>query len=135
MYLNKRWLTPKSCRQFQSRLKTSDRPVLKNKRKIFKIQSLISVADNKKNKRRAHKIVCYWEVVKIGVWRKLKNSVPSILHKPSMDKFIKYFETNYMNGCFAGMWNHYETEGPKTNNHIEAYNLYLIHTVFSFIRL
>ena len=48
----------------------------------------------------------------IGIWGKLKNSVPSVLHKPSMDKFVKYFETHYMNGCFAGMWNHYETEGP-----------------------
>jgi hypothetical protein len=37
--------------KIHSRLKTGDRPVLKNKRKIFKIQSLISVADNIKNKR------------------------------------------------------------------------------------
>ena len=29
-----------------------------------------------------------------------------------------------MNGCFAGMWDHYKKEGPKTN-HIEGYNLCL----------
>jgi len=61
----------------------------------------------------------------LGIWGILKNSVPSVLHKPSMHKFIKYFETHYMNGCFAEMWNHYETEGPKTNDQIEGYNLCL----------
>jgi hypothetical protein len=61
----------------------------------------------------------------IGIWGKFKNSVPSVLHKPSIDKFVKYFETHYMNGCFAGIWNRYEKEGPKTNNHIEGYNLCL----------
>ena len=40
-------------------------------------------------------------------------------------KFIRYFNHFYMEGPFNGMWSHYETEGPRTNNQIEAYNLAL----------
>jgi hypothetical protein len=40
-------------------------------------------------------------------------------------KFIRYFNHFYMEGPFNGMWSHYKTEGPRTNNQIEAYNLAL----------
>ena len=56
-------------------------------------------------------------------WDFLKTNVPSVLDKPSIDKFIKYFESHYMTGSFSGTWNHFDTVGPKTNNHVEGYNL------------
>ena len=28
-----------------------------------------------------------------------------------------------MTGSFSGTWNHFDTVGPKTNNHVEGYNL------------
>ena len=53
-------------------------------------------------------------------WDCLKTNVPSVLDKPSIDKFIKYFESHYMTGSFSGTWNHFDTVGPKTNNHVEG---------------
>ena len=53
----------------------------------------------------------------------IQTNIPYVLDKPSIDKFVKYFDSHYMSGSFAGTWNHFETYDPKTNNHVEGYSL------------
>ena len=41
----------------------------------------------------------------------------------NMDDFVEYFVDNYFEGAFPiGLWSHYETFGPRTNNNLEGYN-------------
>ena len=41
-----------------------------------------------------------------------------------IDQFVKYFEETYLQSNIfpTKLWNHYETTGPRTNNHVEGYN-------------
>ncbi|CAF1110885.1 unnamed protein product [Brachionus calyciflorus] len=43
-----------------------------------------------------------------------------------MNEFLEYFVNTYFEGQFEmELWNHFDTEGPRTNNDIEGYNLKL----------
>ena len=48
------------------------------------------------------------------------------LNKPKdirIDDFILYFERTWLSGIYPiELWNHYDTEGPRTNNHVEGDN-------------
>ena len=40
-----------------------------------------------------------------------------------MDEFILYFERTWLSRIYPiELWNHYDTEGPRTNNHVEGDN-------------
>jgi hypothetical protein len=56
-------------------------------------------------------------------WTKILNDKPEM---PNVDKFLDYFVGTYFEGSFPiELWNHFETKGPRTNNHLEGYNLRL----------
>ena len=39
------------------------------------------------------------------------------------DELCKYYEDTWLNGSFPiASWNHYATEGPRTNNHVEGWH-------------
>ncbi|CAF0720527.1 unnamed protein product [Brachionus calyciflorus] len=43
-----------------------------------------------------------------------------------MDEFLEYFVNTYFEGQFEmELWNHFDTESPRTNNDIKGYNLKL----------
>ena len=45
-------------------------------------------------------------------------------------EFLDYFNNTYFEGKFpTQFWNHYDTIGPRTNNHLEGYNLKIKKTV------
>ncbi len=45
---------------------------------------------------------------------------------PMVDEFLDYFTNTYFEGQFpVEFWNNFKTVGPRTNNHLEGYNLKL----------
>ena len=45
------------------------------------------------------------------------------LELPRIDEFIMYLETTWIAGTFhTAEWNLYETEGSRTNNHLEGWH-------------
>ena len=63
----------------------------------------------------------YWEDVVMAEYITLKDTYPKLT------KFIEYIINNYFEGSFPkSMWNHFETVGNRTNNHLEGYNKKLI---------
>ena len=55
-------------------------------------------------------------------WLKIKAQKPN---HPGIDSFIQYFESTYMSPRCAfprSIWNHFDTIGPRTNNHLEGYH-------------
>ncbi|CAF0745702.1 unnamed protein product [Brachionus calyciflorus] len=41
----------------------------------------------------------------------------------NLEKFLDYLVDNYFEGSFPiELWNHFDSEGPRTNNNLEAYN-------------
>ncbi|CAF1079513.1 unnamed protein product, partial [Brachionus calyciflorus] len=41
----------------------------------------------------------------------------------NLEKFLDYLVDNYFEGRFPiELWNHFDSEGPRTNNNLEAYN-------------
>jgi hypothetical protein len=47
-----------------------------------------------------------------------------------IDEFILYFERTWLSSIYPiELWNHYDTEGPRTNNHVEGDNAALNHFV------
>ena len=41
-----------------------------------------------------------------------------------LNRFLEYFTETWLEGNVDIIqWNHYENDGPRTNNHVEAYNL------------
>ena len=59
----------------------------------------------------------YWEDVIIVEYITLKDTYPKLTN------FIEYIINNYFEGSFPkSMWNHFETVGNRTNNHLEGYN-------------
>ena len=42
----------------------------------------------------------------------------------NIEKCVSYFIRTYLEGsCFpVSFWNHFKTEGPRTNNNVEGYN-------------
>ena len=56
------------------------------------------------------------------------------LKNEKIDLFIKYFTSTWFStSCMfpPHIWNHYETVGPKTNNHVEGFNFKLNQYSFS----
>ena len=40
-----------------------------------------------------------------------------------VEDFIKYFEKTWINGDYPiSLWNHWNNNGPRTNNHLEGDN-------------
>ena len=57
------------------------------------------------------------------LWNDILATKPDILN---LDAFLDYFVSNYFEGSFPiELWNHFLTQGPRTNNHIEGHNLKL----------
>ena len=51
-------------------------------------------------------------------WQGIKEDTPELQR---IHEFITYFETTWIVGTFhTAEWNLYETEGPRTNNHLEG---------------
>ena len=51
---------------------------------------------------------------------------PESLNSDKLRLFVNYFESTWIgrDSKFPkDMWNHYETIGPRSNNHVEGYNL------------
>ncbi|CAF0719086.1 unnamed protein product [Brachionus calyciflorus] len=63
------------------------------------------------------------------VWIKILNDKPIFIEtnkNKKIDEFLEYFVDTYFEGKFdINLWNHFDTEGPRTNNDIEGYNLKL----------
>jgi hypothetical protein len=58
-------------------------------------------------------------------WTKIVTQQPRLI---GVDKFVQYFESTYLNqNCTfpRQVWNHFDTVGPRTNNHVEGYHLKL----------
>jgi hypothetical protein len=57
-----------------------------------------------------------------NLWNIIKEERPTVRR---VDEIVDYFEGYYINGPFKiAIWNHFDTKGqPKTNNHLEGYNL------------
>lgn len=59
-------------------------------------------------------------------FKNLVNSTPSFpeeVKNRKLNDFVDYFVNTYFEGSYPiSLWNHFETEGPRTNNSLEAYN-------------
>ena len=54
------------------------------------------------------------------VWTGLKDTAPAV---DGVDDLVEYFERTWLNGSFpARMWNFFEVDGPRTNNHVEGWH-------------
>ena len=40
----------------------------------------------------------------------------------SINRFIQYFQHTWLSLFPLNLWNHYDTNGPRTNNHVEGEN-------------
>ncbi|CAF0829701.1 unnamed protein product [Brachionus calyciflorus] len=62
-------------------------------------------------------------------WTKILNEKPIFDQDDKnnkLDEFLEYFVNTYFEGQLEmDLWNHFDTEGPRTNNDIEGYNLKL----------
>ncbi|RNA07258.1 hypothetical protein BpHYR1_013612, partial [Brachionus plicatilis] len=58
--------------------------------------------------------------VKTG-WNIILSTVPVILDSDIL-KFIKYFVNTWLQGKYGFSWNHFDNNGPRTNNHLEGYH-------------
>ena len=57
------------------------------------------------------------------LWETILETKPNL---PNVEAFIGYFVDNYFEGSFQiEFLNHFNTSGPKINNHLERYNLRL----------
>ena len=53
-------------------------------------------------------------------WQGIKAIIPQV---PRIEDFISYFETYWLVGMFhLPEWNVYDTDGPRTNNHLEGWH-------------
>ena len=45
-------------------------------------------------------------------------------HVAKINQFVHYFDETYLSSSIfpIQLWNHFETAGPRTNNHVEGYN-------------
>ncbi|CAF0949725.1 unnamed protein product, partial [Brachionus calyciflorus] len=59
-------------------------------------------------------------------WEKILETKPGFLEEnknKKLTQFMDYFVNNYFEGRFPiELWNHFDTNGPRTNNNLEAYN-------------
>ena len=49
-------------------------------------------------------------------------SKPQFDQPDKLDSFIDYFRSTWFDRFKPILWNHYETIGPRSNNHLEGYN-------------
>ena len=62
-----------------------------------------------------------------GIWQSILSDKPNIAR---VDEFLDFFNNTYFEGKFPiQLWNHYDTIRPRTNNHLEGYNLKIKKTV------
>jgi hypothetical protein len=62
------------------------------------------------------------------VWSyQLQNKPENVNIQSNLNKFITYFYSQWLNNSSLPIdsWNHYYNNGPRTNNHVEAFNLKL----------
>ena len=53
-------------------------------------------------------------------WSAIKAAAPQV---SNINELCRYFENTWLNGEFPiPSWNHHETEGPRTNNHLEGWH-------------
>ena len=53
-------------------------------------------------------------------WIAIKANAPLLTN---VDDLCEYFENTWLNGDFPlRSWNHYDTDGPRTNNHVEGWH-------------
>ena len=53
---------------------------------------------------------------------------PELNQNDKIDLFIKYYQPTWLYDSFLfppKIWNHFGTVGPRTNNHVEAFNFKL----------
>ncbi|RNA04768.1 hypothetical protein BpHYR1_024093 [Brachionus plicatilis] len=54
-------------------------------------------------------------------WNVILNTLPAILGSDLL-KFIKYFVNTWLQGKYGFSWNHFDNNGPRTNNHYRQFN-------------
>ena len=63
--------------------------------------------------------LCPIQFVRVS-WSSIKSAAPQV---HNIDELCKYYEDTWLNGSFPiASWNHYATEGPRTNNHVEGWH-------------
>lgn len=50
------------------------------------------------------------------------DEVPDGYSLDDLKEYLDYVTITWVEGYRLDLWNHFETEGPRTNNHIEGYN-------------
>ena len=56
-------------------------------------------------------------------WLGVQQEAPQILQ---VDSLVEYFDSTWINGQFQfQQWNYFDFDGPRTNNHVEGWHLYL----------
>jgi hypothetical protein len=64
------------------------------------------------------------ELVK-NAYDEILNCKPAITNKDlrsSVQRYLNYFENQWLNDNYIKIWNHFDTDGPRTNNYNEGYN-------------
>lgn len=63
--------------------------------------------------------LCPIQFVRVS-WSSIKSAAPQV---QNIDDLCKYYEDTWLNGNVPiASWNHYATEGPRTNNHVEGWH-------------
>ena len=63
--------------------------------------------------------LCPIQFVRVS-WSSIKSAAPQV---HNIDELCKYYKDTWLNGSFPiASWNHYATEGPRTNNHVEGWH-------------
>ena len=53
-----------------------------------------------------------------SAWIRVQQEAP---HPPRVGELVEYFSTTWVSGSYQiRQWNHYKTDGPRTNNHVEG---------------
>jgi hypothetical protein len=64
------------------------------------------------------------ELVK-NAYDEILNCKPAITNKDlrsSVQRYLNYFEKQWLKDNYIKIWNHFDTDGPRTNNYNEGYN-------------
>ncbi|CAF0916621.1 unnamed protein product [Brachionus calyciflorus] len=97
---------------------------------IWKNIRSIGLTNDFKNKREISEWLNYFKslpFVPIDQIQKVLKEIMNVIPNKSQDKlleFLNYFERTWINHFVFTplLWNHFETKGPRTNNHVEGFN-------------
>ena len=93
-----------------------------------KIQDLGLATVYKENRCVRHWLECFKSLSFIPLtlveitFNLLVSKKPQSEHGDKFDLFVKYFRSTWFTLFPPRLWNHHETIGPRTNNHVEGYN-------------